>query len=344
MNTSANAITTKAKAMYGRRLKSEDYQALVKKKNISEIASYLKSETDYSSSLALVKENSIHRGELEELLKKEMFDRECRLIRYAGNAHRDFYRSGVIKGEIDVILSKIRLFNSSLYSEFASAIPYYLNPYTCFDLDELSKVADYTELCELLKKTPYAKVLNNYRPAENGFIDYVEIETALNKYFYDTIVSIIKSNFKGKTQKDCLTIFFTSIELLNISKIYRLKKYYHTKPEEIRKMLMLDYMRISKTMMNDLIEAADAESFMNMLSKSPYRIFRDSDDYVYIEYYAEQIKYHLSKRHMRFSSNAELVFMTYSILHNIEVNNLINIIEGVRYGVAPETIEKTCIY
>lgn len=344
MNSSANAITTKAKAMYGRRLRSEDYQALIRKKSVNEIAAYLKSETDYAKSLSEIKENTIHRKELEAALKKAVFESESRLRRYAGSGQSDFYYHGIIKAEIEIILGKIRLFNSSLYSEFANEVPMYLNAYTSFDLNELNKVTTYQELCVLLNRTPYGKILEKFMPTTNGVIDYLEIETTLTKYYYDTFIGIIKKNFKGKNQEDCLTIFLTSIELLNISKIYRLKKYYHVKPAEIRKTLMLDYLRISKTMMNELIDAADDESFLRMLSKSPYKIFADHNEYVYIEYFSEKIKYHLAERYMRFSSNAAIVFMTYSILHEIEVNNLNNIIEGVRYGVSPENIDKMCIY
>ena len=72
--------------------------------------------------------------------------------------------------------------------------------------------------------------------------------------------------------------------------------------------------------------------------------YMDEKEYIYIEYYAEKIKYNLSKRIMRFSSSPPLVFMTYIILHQIEIMNLVNIVEGIRYGMNEEQIEKTCIF
>ncbi len=47
---SSNAIASKAKAMYAKRLKDEDYHALLKKSTVGEVASYLKNETDYAYS------------------------------------------------------------------------------------------------------------------------------------------------------------------------------------------------------------------------------------------------------------------------------------------------------
>ena len=47
---------------------------------------------------------------------------------------------------------------------------------------------------------------------------------------------------------------------------------------------------------------------------------------------------------MRFSTVAPLVYATYMSLHHIEIENIIHIIEGVRYHVAPESIEEVLIY
>ena len=50
-----------------------------------------------------------------------------------------------------------------------------------------------------------------------------------------------------------------------------------------------------------------------------------------MNYYVEEIKYNIAKRYMRFSSNAPLVYLTYSILQKVEIDNLKHIIEGIRY-------------
>ena len=47
---------------------------------------------------------------------------------------------------------------------------------------------------------------------------------------------------------------------------------------------------------------------------------------------------------MRFSTDAALVYMTYEIIFNIEIDNLKHIIEGIRYGEPASSIEKMLIY
>ena len=46
----------------------------------------------------------------------------------------------------------------------------------------------------------------------------------------------------------------TSIELQNITKIYRLKKYFNATPDQIRETLFMEYSRIPKSVMYELIE------------------------------------------------------------------------------------------
>jgi len=83
---------------------------------------------------------------------------------------------------------------------------------------------------------------------------------------------------------------------------------------------------------------------MEILSKSKYQFLIDDDEFIYIEYYIDQIKFNLAKRYMHFSNKATIIYITYCILSQIEVDNLIHIIEGMRYGKDPKSIEETLIY
>ncbi len=58
----------------------------------------------------------------------------------------------------------------------------------------------------------------------------------------------------------------------------------------------------------------------------------------------EKIKYNLAKRFLRFSTDSALVYMTYKIVYQVEIDNLKHIIEGLRYGETPSQIESMLIY
>ncbi len=175
-------------------------------------------------------------------------------------------------------------------------------------------------------------------------IDINALERQMKSLYYSTYVAAIKKNFKGKKQKELLDILSTSIELINITKIYRFKKYFKESNETIKNSLYLEHCRMSSSMLDTLIEARGAKELMELLANSKYKLYLGDKDYAYIEYYVEEVRYNIAKRYMRFSSNAPLVYLTYSILQKVEVDNLKHIIEGIRYGRDASSIEEMLIF
>lgn len=341
---SSNAILAKARSMYAKKLTENDYSELLKRRSVNEIVAYLKNDTEYANVLADIKENTVHRGQLEALLSKEYYARSSRLMRYASKSESEFYNLGIISGEIELLLSKIRILNSEIYTGYDLNIPEYLAKKASFDMYGLINANKYDDVLELVKKTRYYKLLSELKPEPNQTMDYNVLEIQLKRLYYDEFVRVVKKLYKGKKQKDILTVLYTLIELQNITKIYRLKKFFNASPEHIRETVYLEYSRMPKSVMEDLIASPDAETLLKKLSESRYKFYIDDKEYVFIEYYAEKIKYNLAKRYMRFSTDAALVFLTYQIVFNIEIDNLKHIIEGIRYGEPASNIEKMLIY
>lgn len=341
---SSNAILAKARSMYSHRLTEQNYEELLKRRSINDLVAYLKSETAYSGILADLKEVNIHRGQLEALLNKEIFLRLDRLMRFASKKELEFYRLGVMELEIQLILTKARLIVSDYYTGYEIEIPEYLNKYASFDLYGLLAINDYDSLLLLLKGTKYYDALLKYKPEDDERFDSNMLELELKHIYYAQYVDVVNKLYRGKKRKDLLTMINTSIELQNITKIYRLKKYFNATPDQIRETLFMEYSRIPKSVMYELIETKDASEFLRKLAESPYKLYVDDHEFVYIEYYTEKIRYNLARRFMRFSTDSALVYMTYKIVYQVEIDNLKHIIEGLRYGEAPSQIEAMLIY
>lgn len=340
---SLNACSAKAKAMYGKRLRKEDYEQLLRKTNVQEVAAYLKNESEYASVLSDVHEKSIHRGQLEALLKRDSFLRRKKLLRYIQGAKQEFYHYAIALEEVAQILGCVRAISAKDASMFVSDLPLFLNKYMSFDLKKLMEVKNYKDLWEILKNTMYAKVVEPFLCKENA-MDYTMLEKNLAEFLYQRQIELIEKTFKGKEREDIRNLFITQMELRNICKIYRMKEYYHASKETIEKYLVKAHSRIGKNVYEALLNAKDGEEVLKILENSAYKLYVDSKDFIYIEYYCKKIKYHLGKRFMHFSNSAPLVYMTYFILDEIEVENVINIIEGIRYNVAAEKISALLIY
>ena len=342
MALSSNALCAKAKAMYGGRLTHDIYLDLVRKQNLGDVVSYLKAQTSYGECLKDVNVRNAHRQQIEDCLNKEYFKRCGRLMKYADKSHLDFYMSEIISIEINMIMKKLYCLKANVKGAFNLSVPDYLAHKTSFNIYGLVNIDTFEDLVKYLEKTRYYKVLKDV----DFHLSYNlnEISIQLKKIYYENFVKIINHHCKGNVKKNLLDILYTSIELKNITKIYRFKEYFHESDELIKNSLFLQYSRLPKDMINQLCSAENSKEVLNILSKSRYHLYLDEKEYAYIEYYTENIKYNIAKKYMRFSNDADLVYMTYCILQQIEIDNLKHIIEGVRYHQEASKIEATLIY
>lgn len=348
MSKASGVIVAKAKCMHGRQLTKSMYQELLHKRSVAEIAAYLKHETDFADALKDVRENNIHRGQLESLLRQEMFRKTMKLYRYAEMELKPYYQLHMQQIEIELILSRIRVLISQEFEDAIAEFPLFLKPYTGFDLLRLGAVHSYDELLDVLKKTVYYDTLLAFRvkKGRENDIDYTGIETQLHKAFYERAFTIIEKKLKGATRKNIQEYFAMQVDLSNIEKIYRYKKYFHAREDVIRDSLVKAKGHLSTAFLEELISQPNAPAFMKLLNTSTYKLKLNSVDkpYVYIEYYTEKFMYEKARKNVYYSQEAPLVFTSYLLLAQRELENIINIIEGVRYHVLQEDIEDMLIY
>jgi len=338
------AIIAKAKSMYGNRLTSVDYKELIKKTSIQDVTIYLKNTPEYKDALVDVQDSTIHRGQLEEIIKKTNFLSLFRLMKFLPGADQKFYEINLVKREIEVILAMVRSIISGSFEAAYAEFPVYFMQHASFDIERSSRSKTMAELLNSLSGTPYHQILSVYENLKDNELDYSVIEQALDQYYFDTIFKRIHKYYSGTLERNLKHIFMTGIELMNIIKIYRLKKFYNAPKSQIQKVLITKYSRINSQRLEEMMDLPDADEILQYLQKSEFSKYADEDDYIYIEYYADRLRYYLAKRYMYYSTDAPIVFAAYMLLTEIERQNLINIIEGIRYGLDPREIESMIIY
>ena len=336
--------------MYGNRLKADDYHELLHKKSVPEIASYLKNETEYGSSMKDVYEHQIHRGQLEQLIRKNMYERIEKLLKFSQLTKNKFYRLHIIKREIEVILIVLRFIipdrfeDSEMYDNMVKDIPLALSEFFSYDLRKMSNIETFDDILNILEGGVYYDLILPYKVEKDENIDFTSIERVLFSYYYDYTFGVIDKSFKGKQKKELFEIYRTQIELMNIIKIYRFKKFFKVSEQQIRQAMITKHLRLSQHFLNELIMQPTAEDVLKKLEQSKYHLYIDDKEYAYIEYFASKIRYNLAKRHIHFAIDSPIVFTAYTILLEIEVTNLINIIESIRYDSPTHEIERLIIY
>ncbi|MDR1794774.1 MAG: V-type ATPase subunit [Erysipelotrichaceae bacterium] len=342
---SANAMSAKIMAMFGKRLRDSDYESLLNKKSIGEVASYLKSQTYFSSALKDINESAIHRGQLESLIRQDLYARFSRLIRYGGRseARREFYHYGLMEVEVSQILSCVNLIRNQDSTAMIAKLPLFLKHHASFDLANLANVNDFAGLLKVLQGTDYYQPALPYLSQSPEDIDVPGLESSLRSVFCQKVLDMIIKKRKGKDTKALIKVFSTQIELENIVKIYRAKKYFHLSGERIEEVLTPVWCNFSPKQVHQMVYDMDETQFLDALSHSVYRRYIDPNNFLYIEVHTKKISYDLNTHNLIYGQDPDLVLQSYLSLAESEIENIVDIVEGIRYHVPQDVIERLLV-
>lgn len=334
-------ISAKAKCMYGKRLRTNDYQDMLRKQSVKELTDFLKESTYYSSCLSHINSNQIHRGQLEELLRREVSQRYVRLCRYHFGFETDFYNFYFLRMEIEQLLRCIMSLNAGTMEHFIIELPAHLIKHASFDLLALAHIRSYDDLLDLLQHTPYRALLEEllHQPP----INYTACEKALMEYYYHSLLDIVRHKFRGQTRKDLERIISVNITLSNIMLMYRMKTFFHFPAEEVKKQTLNENYRITKKRFEEFLSSGSPEEFLDVFRQTYYGKAIHGVTFTTFENYVTRILNQFNKKLMRFSTSAPAVLYAYMALNSIEVDNITSIIEGIRYQVPSGQIERLLV-
>jgi V/A-type H+-transporting ATPase subunit C len=347
LNYADNALMAKVRALYGSRLREEDYQHLLASKTVAEVAAYLKSDTLYADTLSEVKEELIPRGQLETFVRRHSLNLYTRLIRFSYN-DRFFLSMYMMENEIRQLLLAIRFLNAGSMDRYIVALPVYLDKYLSIDLFALAKVRDYDQLLEIVAHSPYYDCIARYRPITSDKpVDIIACEHALLEHFYNTVFEMVEKDYSGATRDDLRAIIGTQVDFHNLQVVYRLRRYFGYSPDRVRKSMLHIKTAISPTLAYDPILYATGREEINEALRNAYvtRKFRidSSRDSSWLSERLSRSRKALCHKTFRFSTKPMVIVLSYMFLLEIEVQNIVNIIEGIRYQIPAEEIRNLLI-
>lgn len=334
---SSNVVLSKARARYGKRLKMENYRDLLNCHTVGEVAAYLKSHTIYGEFLAGIAENEVHRGELESRLKQKLMEDYSSLCRYEISVGEHFSLYFIQRSEIEQILHAVLLLDAGISEEYLFSMPTYLLHHTKISLTSLSKIKNYDDLLHVLHKTSYEKIMNQFRPKENGPIDYNGIESALFTYLYSNIYDTIKNYVRGEAAGQLFDIFNSFIDIRNYVRIYRLRLFYHFNSEQIRRVLF-PFGTLTHHSLDEMMTATTEDelktAFLQTKIGKSTRNINDPDQL------SSHALFRLCHHYIDFSIHPSVVLLAYVFVCELEIRDIITIVEGIRYKMPANQIQK----
>ena len=329
---SSNAILAKARAMYGKCLKDTDYQNLIDCKTVAEIAAYLKQRTNYASVMRGLNETEIHRGQLEPVLRQNIYFDVFALSRYALEDTLAFSDFIIAKMEIEQIIRCLMLVNIGKAEEYVYSMPLSLDKFSKISLKALASVRSYDDMMSAMKGTWYYQVMLGFRPKDNSKINITELEIALENKNYSKVIETMAEGKNKGDRKELRDIFSAMLDFENMSRIIRLKKYYHFTQEQIVP-LLIPYGRLSKKILSDLCSAESVSEIFELSRTTYLGRLMSKLQYNDPTQMTDAMIYNYCRHHLRLSPNPTIVMISYVYLREIELKNIINLIEATRYNI-----------
>ncbi len=338
---SVKATITKIRAMHGKMLTPSDYKILASKKSVSEVCEYLKSHRKFAGLLSDIDVNTVRRGYLEQLIRKYNFDTFIKLRDFQHLKNEEFYNTLSLRYETEQLLALISSIFSGRKDEFIAGFPPYLIGKTKLDFPELSQSTSIAELAKKLDGTAYKKPMEQIMQIGEG-IDYLGCEIILRAHYYKRVLKSIKTDLPKADSEPISKALRSEIDIRNIVNAYRMKAYFDAGQSQIKDIL-LPFGRMGRARTDALCEcptAQDMQDFLSVNYPAATVLFEKGD---FIETQMAEINLKSAKKLLRTQSMPSVYFAFLRLCEN-EADNIIHIIEGIRYELPPEKTEELLAY
>ena len=299
--------------MQSKLISESEIQEMLQFTSVSHAAAWLKRTPEYAKAWADLDENSLHRGQIEKLLKASIFKDFSKIYQFANPEQRKFLDLYSRRYEIRVLKEIMTNLFDHKSTDAVDVSPYcdFFRRHSKLDLDRLTAC---TTMDEFL-------------------FDY---GMALDLYYFSMIWNVRKKLFSGKDLEQITTAYGEKFDMLNLQFISRSKRYFSMAPADIYALLIPMNYKLKKEEITALVEASTREEAQQIFRKTYYgKKYDHLSAHNLEEFYNYMLRTTLEKASRK---DPYSVAMLYSYMYHKEheVNRLTIAIECIRYGVAPD--------
>ncbi len=337
-----SAAYAKVKALSRGLLTEHDYAQLLSRKRVPDICSYLKNNTSYNDALKDIKDTSVHRGDLEGALKGANKDVYKKLASFLQGSAKTFMNVYVVQFEIEAIKCVLRNINSSGIINEEAAIPAYFDRLVRFDAELLQSSTTLLDALKRLSSTPYYDLLFPFITSKND-VNMFELEITLDIYFYKYMYKMVRKHLSGEDFTLVMHTFGVHMDLLNMLWIYRCKNYYNVGNGIIDQYIIPIHYKLKKRDIAAFSEANSPAQLNMLYQQTHYADVFKKQAAAFHEQNVSQYLYDIYLRQYKHKPFTLAEVISYIHIKECEINNLIKIIEGARYSLDMNEINKFLI-
>lgn len=330
------ALTAKIHARYGKRLRASDFRQLSSLHSIAEIADYLR-QTAWSPATDMLQSNSLDRAELHAALRNCLRTEYAVLNHFVPQQDKTLLKFPVWLTELEAVSYTLRRLSSVSVTP-PPPIPLVILQHGRLDYSALAASKNYNEVTEAAKKTIYYSPLQRLKPEAPGELpDYTLAEVLLHSTYFSFLYRQIHRNYSGETRSVLLRTLGEQVDLLNITHILRLKRFFPEDEEHLGLLFPFQH-RLSPDIVKKLISAPNVDSVLNLLAGTPYANKLSGVTAETVDEAFGREFYCFNRIHLRLSLPSIYAAVAYLNLKELELADLTRVIECVHYGIPFERI------
>lgn len=330
---SYSGLSTKIRAMSKKLITEEQLQEIAGLEHVSQVAAYLKKTPEYRTYWASLDETLLHRGDLEKLLKKSIFQDFSRIYHFANSSQRKFLGLYAKRYEIRVLKELMTNLFDHRPTQLVDLSPYtdFFRQHSKLDLPKLVQCSTMEEFIQALQGNEFYLPLSRIQDREHALIfDY---GMALDLYYFTQIWNIRKKLFSGHDLEEITKAYGEKFDLLNLQFIHRSKQIFQMAPAEIYTLLIPMNYKLKKEEIKALTEASNPEEYQALLKSTYYgRRYEELTPATIEEFYNYTLR-NILENEARKDPYSVAVIYSYLYHKEHEVMRLTIAIECVRYGV-----------
>lgn len=334
-----SGLTAKVRAMSGKLLTPEQFQEMSSLRNVTEVFAYLKKQPVYENLLEKEDENNLHRGKVEAIIKRSLFQDFAKLYRFSNMEQRTFLDAYFMRYEIEFLKSVIRtIFSGQPDKAEVSEYQEIFERHSALNPAKAAEAENMDALIQSLAGTPYERTLQMVSQGMKK--DRFDYEIALDMFFFETSWKQIKKNLKKKDLEVILEAVGTELDSLNLQWIYRAKKYYRMPERDIYALIIPIHYKLNREKIKQLVEAADEKGFFAALKTSRYQRFLPENEDANLEKTCQKIMDGIHSAGLSKNPYTAACLDTYLFRKEQEVHKITTVIECIRYGLPADKIKE----
>ena len=164
---SYSGISAKIRAMQSKLITEEQLQEIVQLPSVPQVAAYLKRTPEYAGAWASLDENSLHRGQIEKLLRASIFADFSRIYQFANSEQKKFLELYSKRYEIRVLKEIMTNLFDHRNTDPIDISPYrdFFRKHSKLDVDRLIACTTMEEFLAALKGNEFYQPLSKIMKA-----------------------------------------------------------------------------------------------------------------------------------------------------------------------------------